>query len=104
LSSGEVLEIASVHADEDDILWHEVKSVLPAGILEEPARLTLDRDRRLGRDRRGSRPPRSNRMAGHTRAPALPKTRGRGKRSRHDLAGTSCLSYAVSLLVAFVTI
>ena len=47
LSSGEVLDIASVHADEDDILWHEVKSGLPAGILGEPARLTLDRDRRL---------------------------------------------------------
>jgi misacylated tRNA(Ala) deacylase len=47
LSSGEVLDIASVHANEDDVLWHEVKSGLPAGIVGEPARLTLDRDRRL---------------------------------------------------------
>jgi Amt family ammonium transporter len=48
LSSGEVLEIASVHAGRGrHPLAHEVKSVLPAGILGEPARLTLDRDRRL---------------------------------------------------------
>lgn len=47
LSSGEVLDIVSVRADEDDILWHEVSSGLPAGLLGEPGRLTLDRDRRL---------------------------------------------------------
>jgi misacylated tRNA(Ala) deacylase len=47
LNSGEVLEIASVHADEDDILWHVAKSPLPAGILGQPARLILNRDRRL---------------------------------------------------------
>jgi misacylated tRNA(Ala) deacylase len=47
LSHGEVLEIASVHADEDDILWHVAKAVLPAGILGQLARLVLDRARRL---------------------------------------------------------
>jgi misacylated tRNA(Ala) deacylase len=47
LSGGDVLEIASVRADGDDILWHVPRSALPAGILGQPARLILDRNRRL---------------------------------------------------------
>jgi len=47
LGSGEVLEIASVHADPDGIVWHIVKSLPPADIVGQPANLTLNRDRRL---------------------------------------------------------
>jgi misacylated tRNA(Ala) deacylase len=45
--SGEVLEIVSVHADPDDILWHVSQSPAPPTILGQPARLTLNRERRL---------------------------------------------------------
>lgn len=45
--SGEVLEIVSVHADPDDTIWHISKSPPPASILGQPARLILNRERRL---------------------------------------------------------
>lgn len=47
MQSGETLEIVSVHADEDDVIWHIAQSLAPANILGQPARLILDRDRRL---------------------------------------------------------
>jgi misacylated tRNA(Ala) deacylase len=47
LGSGEVIEIASVHAAQDGIVWHMVKSLPPDDILGYPAKLTLNRDRRL---------------------------------------------------------
>jgi misacylated tRNA(Ala) deacylase len=45
--SGEVLEIASVHADPDEILWHISKPPPPPNLVGEPARLILNRERRL---------------------------------------------------------
>jgi misacylated tRNA(Ala) deacylase len=47
LPGGAVLEIASAHADPDQVIWHVIKA-LPAGdIVGAPVRLALDRDRRL---------------------------------------------------------
>jgi misacylated tRNA(Ala) deacylase len=47
LSSGVVLEIASAHSDPDDILWHLSKSQPPSGIIGQPAKLILNKERRL---------------------------------------------------------
>jgi len=47
LRSGEVLEIASVHADPDEIVWHTAKSPPPTNILGGLAKLTLNVERRL---------------------------------------------------------
>jgi misacylated tRNA(Ala) deacylase len=47
VGSGKVLEIVSVHADLDEILWHITKSPPPSTILGQPATLTVDRERRL---------------------------------------------------------
>ncbi len=41
------LEIVSVHADSEEILWHICKSPPPPDILGKPARLILNKDRRL---------------------------------------------------------
>ena len=45
--SGELLEIVSVHADLDEILWHITKSPPPSTILGQRAKLTVNGDRRL---------------------------------------------------------
>jgi misacylated tRNA(Ala) deacylase len=45
--SGEVLHIATVHADADDAIWHLATSPPPADILGQAARLLLDTERRL---------------------------------------------------------
>jgi misacylated tRNA(Ala) deacylase len=47
LQSGEVLEIVSAHSDPDDILWHLSKSQPPSGIIGQPAKLMLNKERRL---------------------------------------------------------
>ena len=47
LASGEVLEIASVHADADDIVWHVSPAAVPADSVGRAARLSIDRERRL---------------------------------------------------------
>jgi Ser-tRNA(Ala) deacylase AlaX len=47
LQSGEVLEIMSVHADPDDIIWHLSKSTPPADLVGQTAKLILNRERRL---------------------------------------------------------
>ena len=44
---GEVLEIVSAHADPDEIIWHITQSPPPANILGQPAKLILNRERRL---------------------------------------------------------
>jgi misacylated tRNA(Ala) deacylase len=45
--SGEVLEIVSVHADPDEIIWHTSKSPPLPNILGQSARLILNKERRL---------------------------------------------------------
>jgi misacylated tRNA(Ala) deacylase len=45
--SGETLEIVSAHADADDVIWHDAPAPATVAILGQPARLILDRDRRL---------------------------------------------------------
>ena len=47
LPSGEVLEIVSAHSDPDDIIWHLSKSQPPSGIVGLPAKLMLNKERRL---------------------------------------------------------
>ena len=47
IQNGEVLEIGSVQADPGDILWHLSKSPLPPDIVGQPAKLVLNRDRRI---------------------------------------------------------
>ncbi len=47
LESGEMLEIVSVHLDPDEIVWHFSKSPPPSDILGQPARLILNKERRL---------------------------------------------------------
>ena len=47
LQRGEVLEILSAHSDTDDIIWHVTKSAPPTGIVGQPAKLILNRERRL---------------------------------------------------------
>jgi misacylated tRNA(Ala) deacylase len=45
--SGEVFEIVAAQADADEVVWHIAKIALPSHILGQPARLTVDRTRRL---------------------------------------------------------
>ena len=47
LKSGVMLEITSVHADPDEIIWHTCKPPPPLNILGLSARLILDKERRL---------------------------------------------------------
>jgi len=47
LQSGEGLEIASAYSDPDDIIWHEAKSTPPSGIVGQPAKLMLNKERRM---------------------------------------------------------
>lgn len=47
LQSGEVLRIASVHADPDEVLWHRSASPPPGGIVGQSARLMLHRESRM---------------------------------------------------------
>ena len=47
LLSGEVLEITSVHSDPDGILWHLGNSAPPSGIVGQPARMIVNKERRL---------------------------------------------------------
>lgn len=47
LKSGQLLEIESVQAAPDDVLWHLSKSPPAPDILGQPARLVLNRERRL---------------------------------------------------------
>jgi len=42
-----LLEIVSVRADADDVLWHVGKEATPQDIVGQPARLFVDRERRL---------------------------------------------------------
>jgi misacylated tRNA(Ala) deacylase len=44
---GEVVEIASAHADSDGVVWHVAKASPAGDIVGAPVRLALDRDRRL---------------------------------------------------------
>jgi misacylated tRNA(Ala) deacylase len=41
------LQVVSAHADPDEIIWHICSSPPPPGILGKPARLVLNRERRL---------------------------------------------------------
>ena len=47
IPSGEVLEIGSVQADANDILWHFCKLPPPPHIVGQPAKLFLNRGRRI---------------------------------------------------------
>jgi len=47
LQSGEVLEILSAHSDPDDIIWHLSKSAPPSGLVGQPVKIMLNRERRL---------------------------------------------------------
>lgn len=45
--SGEELEIVSVYADPDDVLWHVSKAALPPTLVGQPVKLVLNTARRL---------------------------------------------------------
>jgi len=47
LQSGQVLEIVSVRADPDDVLWHVGREAPPQDTLGQAVRLMVDRERRL---------------------------------------------------------
>lgn len=47
LTAGEVLQIVSAHADPDGVIWHITQSPPPSNILAKPAKLILNRERRL---------------------------------------------------------
>jgi misacylated tRNA(Ala) deacylase len=47
VGSGPEIEIASAHADPDDIIWHVGKRLPPPDILGKPAKLILNKERRL---------------------------------------------------------
>jgi misacylated tRNA(Ala) deacylase len=47
LAGGAVCDIVSVHADEQNVVWHVCATPPPADAVGRPARLTLDRERRL---------------------------------------------------------
>ena len=47
LQGGEILEITSAHADEDDIIWHVTKSAPPYDLAGQSAKLMLNSERRL---------------------------------------------------------
>ena len=46
LADGSVLEIISVRADENEVLWHACQASPPAGIVGQRAHLVVNRDRR----------------------------------------------------------
>jgi misacylated tRNA(Ala) deacylase len=45
--NGQILEIVSAHADPEEVIWHTCKSAPPPDILGQPARLILNKERRL---------------------------------------------------------
>jgi misacylated tRNA(Ala) deacylase len=47
LQDGRLLEIVSVRADADDVLWHVGRQAWPLDIAGQAVRLTVDRERRL---------------------------------------------------------
>lgn len=47
VGSGAVLEIVSVHADPEEIIWRITKSPSPPSVLGQPAKLIVSRERRL---------------------------------------------------------
>jgi len=47
LANGEVLKVASIRADDDDVFWHVVDSHPPEGVVGQRATLNLNRERRL---------------------------------------------------------
>ena len=47
LQSGEILEILSAHSDPDDVIWHLSKSQPPSDLVGQPAKLMLNKERRL---------------------------------------------------------
>ena len=47
LPGGAVLDIVTIEAAADEVLWHIAKAAPPPEILGQPARLLLDKDRRL---------------------------------------------------------
>jgi misacylated tRNA(Ala) deacylase len=47
LPGGAVLDIVTIDAAADEVLWHIAKAAPPPGVLGQPARLLLDKDRRL---------------------------------------------------------
>jgi misacylated tRNA(Ala) deacylase len=51
LRNGQVLEIVHVHTDAGDVIWHATKSPPPSDILGQPAKLILNRERRLALSR-----------------------------------------------------
>jgi misacylated tRNA(Ala) deacylase len=51
LSSDEVYEVESVHADADEIIWHVCKTAPPSSLVGERAALALSRARRLAHTR-----------------------------------------------------
>lgn len=46
LADGTALEVASVHADADDVVWHVTTSAPPADSVGQAAHLAVDRERR----------------------------------------------------------
>jgi misacylated tRNA(Ala) deacylase len=47
LESGEVFEIASAHADADEVIWHACQTSPPLAILGQSIQLVLNKDRRM---------------------------------------------------------
>ncbi len=47
LPSGEILEVLSAQSGPEDIVWHLLSAPPPAGVLEQPVKLSIDRERRL---------------------------------------------------------
>jgi misacylated tRNA(Ala) deacylase len=47
VGAGARLDVVSVRADPDGVVWHLSASPVPPGLVGQPARLTLNRDRRL---------------------------------------------------------
>jgi misacylated tRNA(Ala) deacylase len=46
LQHGATLEVESVHADADEVVWHMATSAPPAGLIGQPAHLSVKRERR----------------------------------------------------------
>jgi misacylated tRNA(Ala) deacylase len=44
---GQILEIVSAHSDPEEVIWHTCKSAVPPDIVGQPARLILNKERRL---------------------------------------------------------
>jgi misacylated tRNA(Ala) deacylase len=47
LPNGEVIEITSAHAVPEDVIWHVSNSTPPPGMVGQPAKLMLNKERRL---------------------------------------------------------